>query len=157
MTAIKAYFLRLIFCGFLVSLTGAMLRGRRAGKALTLCGGCLLILTAVRPLLQVDLCRLPDLVTGLTRSEREAAASEKNDALLRGLVEEQTAVWIVERGKELGMEITAVVTARPESGTFVPDSVTVGGSWSAEGREALTEILAQELELPAARQRWVGG
>lgn len=157
MTAIKAYFLRLIFCGFLVSLTAALLRGKRTGRILTLCGGCLLILTALRPLMRVDLSRLPDLVTGLTRSEREAEAREKNDAILRGLVEEQTAAWIEARGKELGMELAAVVTARAEAGTFVPDGVTLRGRWTAESKTALSELLARELEIPPTRQRWVGG
>ena len=158
MTAIKAYLLRMIFCGFLVSLCSALLRGKRAGRALKLCGGCLLILTAVRPLLRVDLSRLPDLATGLTRTEREAAARERNDELLRGLVEEQTAAWIVDRGKELGMVITASVTAREaEAGTFVPDQVSLRGSWTAEQREALVLILERDLDVPAARQRWVGG
>ena len=138
MTAVKAYFLRLIFCGFLVSLTGAILRGKRSARALTLCGGCLLILTAVRPLLRVDLSRLPDLVTGLTHSERIAAAQEKNNAILRGLVEELTA-------KEA------------EPGVFVPDQVTIEGSWTAEGQSALSELIERELEIPPGRQRWVGG
>lgn len=157
MTAIKAYFLRLIFCGFLVSLCSAVLRGKRAGRALTLCGGCLLILTAVRPLLRVDLSRLPDLVSGLTHAEREAAAREKNDAILRALIEEQTAAWIAERGKALGMSVTAEVSTRAEAGSFVPDQVTIRGSWTAEGRDALSEILTRELKIPVARQRWVGG
>lgn len=158
MTAIKAYILRLILCGFLVSLSSALLRGKRTGKAVRLCGGCLLILVAVRPLLQVDLSRLPDLVTGLTRPQREAAAREKNQSLLRGLVEEQTAAWIEERGKELDMEITAAVTVREaEADTFVPDRVTLRGSWTQESREALAAILTRELEIPPERQRWVGG
>ncbi len=158
MTAIKAYVLRLILCGFLVSLSCALLRGKRTGKAVRLCGGCLLILAAVRPLLRVDLGRLPDLVTGLTRSEREAAAHEKNDAILRDLVEEQTAAWIEERGKELGMEIKAAVTLREaEADTFVPDRVTLRGSWTADSRAELTAMMARELEIPPERQRWVGG
>ena len=158
MTSIKAYFLRIIFCAFLVSLTAAILRGKRAGRVVTLCGGCLLILTAVRPLLRVDLSQLPDLVTGMTRTEREAAAREKNDALLRGLVEQQTADWIDARGEELGMQITSTVTAREaEAGTFVPDQVVLRGTWTEEGRRKLAEILTQELSLPPAQQRWVGG
>lgn len=158
MTAVKAYILRLIFCGFLVSLCGAILRGKRAGKALTLCGGCLLILTAVRPLLRVDLSQLPDLVTGMTHSERQALAREKNDAILRSLVEQQSAAWIEERGKELGMEITAEVTASiTESGVFVPDRVSIHGSWTAEGQSALSELLERELDVPPVRQSWSGG
>lgn len=158
MTAFKSYILRLVFCGFFVSLCSALLHGKRASKALSLCGGCLLILTALRPLLQVDLSRLPDLVTGLSRPEREELAREKNNAILRGLVEEQTAAWIEDRGEELGMQITATVTAREaEAGTFVPDAVVIRGSWTAEEQTALSEILQRDLELPPTRQRWVGG
>ena len=158
MTAIKAYLLRLVFCGFFVSLTGAVLRGKRCARALSLCGGCLLILVTVRPLLQVDLSRLPDLVTGLTRLEREEAAREKNNVILQRLVEEQTAAWIEDKGKELSMEITAFVSAKElESGSFVPNQVTIRGDWSQEGRLALSEILDRDLEIPPTRQRWVGG
>ena len=158
MTAIKSYLMRLIFCGFFVGLCTAILKGKRASKALTLCGGCLLILCALRPLLRVDLSRLPDLVTGLTRSEREAVAWEKNNLILRNLVEEQTASWIEKKGKELGMEIIAEVSTREaESGTFVPDRVTLRGTWTAENKESFTEILALELDIPPERQRWVGG
>ena len=158
MTAIKAYLLRLILCGFFVSLTGAILRSKRSARALSLCGGCLLILVTVRPLLQVDLSRLPDLITGLTRSEREEAAREKNNAILRRLVEEQTAAWIEDKGKELSMKITAFVTAKElESGSFVPDQVTIQGGWTTGEREALSEILSRELEIPPTHQRWVGG
>lgn len=158
MTAIKAYLLRLVLCGFLVTLTGALLRGRKGGRALALCGGCLLILTALRPLLRVDLSRLPDLVTGLSRTEREAEAREKNEALLKALVEAQTAEWIEARAGELGLSLEAeVAAAEAEAGTFVPSSVTLSGICTAEQREALSAILAEELEIPPERQRWVGG
>lgn len=158
MTALKTYLLRLILCGFLVTLTGALLRGRKTARALALCGGCLMILTALRPLMQVDLSRLPDLVTGLTRAEREAEAREKNDALLRSLVEKQTAEWIEARAAELGLSLQAEVTAEEDrAGTFVPASVSLSGVWTASQREAFSSILENELAIPAARQRWVGG
>ena len=158
MTAIKTYLLRLILCGFLVTLAGALVRGKKSVRALALCGGCLLILTALRPLMRVDLSRLPDLVTGLTRVEREAVAREKNDAILRSLVESQTVEWIEDRAAELGLTISAEVkTAEAEAGTFVPDSVTLSGNWTTVQREALTVILETELDIPPEKQRWVGG
>ena len=158
MTDIKAYLLRLILCGFLVTLTGSLLRGRKGERALALCGGCLLILTALRPLLRVDLSRLPDLVTGLTRTEKEAAAREKNEALLKALVESQTAAWIEDRAGSLGLELKAEVTAEElEAGTYVPAAVSLSGSWTETQREAFSAILAAELEIPPERQRWVGG
>ena len=158
MTEIKTYLLRLILCGFLVTLTGALVRGKKTARAVALCGGCLMILTALRPLMRVDLSRLPDLVTGLTRAEREAAAREKNDALLRSLVESQTAEWIENRAAELGLAIHAEVTAKEaEAGTFVPDSVTLSGVWTTAQREAFSGVLEAELDIPPEKQRWVGG
>lgn len=158
MTAIKTYLLRLILCGFLVALTGALVKGRRTARAVALCGGCLLILTALGPLLRVDVSRLPDLVTGLTRTEREAAARQKNDALLRAMVEAQTAEWIGERAAGLGLSLRAEVTAtEAEAGTFVPWTVTLTGSWTKMQRENFVAVLEDELAIPPARQRWVGG
>ena len=156
MTAVKQYLLRLILCGFLVSLAGALLRDRKGGRALALCGGCLLILTALRPLLRVDLRRLPDLATGLTQSQRAEEAREKNDALLRGLVERQTAAWVEEQARELGMELRCAVTARAaEAGCFVPEALELRGSWTEAQRRSLSERLTAELEIPPERQRWV--
>ena len=117
-----------------------------------------MILTALRPLLRVDLSRLPDLVTGLTRSEREAAAREKNDALLRSLVEQQTEDWIETRAAGLGLAVETVVTAEEaESGAFVPFSVTITGTWTKDQRKTFSDILTDELAIPPERQRWVGG
>lgn len=156
MTALKAYFLRLVLCGFLVALTGALFRGKRSGRVLALCGGCLLILTAVEPLARVDLSKLPDLVTGMTGIERMEQAREKNDAILRRLVEEQTAAWITEQAEALGLDLECSVTARAEGeSVFVPDSVVLTGSWTEGQRTAMTARLEQELAIPSQRQQWV--
>lgn len=158
MNAIKTYLLRLILCGFLVTLSGALVRGRRTARAVALCGGCLMILTSLRPLMQVDLSRLPDLVTGLTRSQREAAAREKNEALLRSLVEAQSTEWIEAKAAELGFVVHAEVAAEEaEAGTYIPASVTITGNWAVDQREALAAVLEDELGIPPERQRWVGG
>ena len=155
MTAIKSYLLRLILCGFLVSLTGVLLRGKKTGRALKLCGGCLLLLTALSPLLRVDLSKLPDLVTGLTGAERMEAAREKNDAILRDLVADQTAAWIEERASALGLTLTAAVTVRQEGESlFVPEAVTLTGTWTETQRTALEAALREELDIPPERQRW---
>ncbi len=158
MTAIKSYLLRLIFCGFLIALSGALLRERRGARALALCGGCLMILTALGPLLQVDLSRLPDLVTGLTRSQRQESARLDNETILQRLVEEQTAAWIAERARELGLELACAVTAeRGAGGAFVPYRAELRGLWTRTQREALSALLLRELEIPPERQSWVGG
>ena len=158
MTAIKAYLMRVILCGFLVSLCTALLRGKRAEKLVVLCGGCLMILTVIRPLMQVDLSALPNLWTGLTQSERQAQAREKNEQILRGLVEAQTVQWLDEQAAELGMQVQFAVSAvGTEEGLYVPDRVTVTGSWTPEQRRILSDRMEHKLSLPPERQEWEGG
>lgn len=157
MTAIKTYLLRLILCGLLVSLTGALPLGKRAGRVLRLCGGCLLLLTAVNPLLRVELSRLPDLMTGLTGAQRLEEAREKNDALLRELIQQQTVSWLTAQADELGISASFAVTLRPEEGSFVPELVELRGSWTPEQRAALSLRLEQELGIAPERQIWRSG
>jgi hypothetical protein len=158
MSELKAYLLRLILCGFLVSLAGALINGKRGARAVTLCGGCLLILTAVQPLMRVDLSRLPDLVTGLMRSEREAEAKEKNEALLRSIIEEQTAAWIVEQAEERGAALEAVVTtAEAGEGVYIPYAVMIRGVWTEAQRDAISRLIVEELDIPPEHQRWADG
>ena len=158
MNGVKTYLLRLVLCGFLISLSTALLREKRAGKIIALCGGCLMILTALRPLLHVDLSALPDLISGLTQSERQELAREKNEQILRRLVEEQTVRWLEEQAGGLGISASFSVTAEEtEEGLWVPTQVAVSGRWTQEQREAMQEKIEQELALPPGRQQWEGG
>ena len=73
-------------------------------------------------------------------------------------MEAQTAEWIETRARSLGMELEARVEAEEaEAESFVPWSAVLTGTWTEAQREALSAILAAELEIPSERQRWVGG
>lgn len=158
MTALKSYLLRLVCCGFFVSLASSLLRGKRTGRFVTLCGGCLMILTAIRPLMQVNLSALPDFVTGLTQTERQALAKEKNDAILRELVEAQTVSWLETQAKQLKMNVRFSVDAiQTEEGLWIPERVRINGSWTEQQRQLLSSQMTRELLLPPERQKWEGG
>ena len=158
MKEIKAYLLRIILCGFLLSLWGAFFQGRQEKKALTLCGGCLMILVVVQPLLRVDLTRLPslwqDLDPGIIRSPREAA--EENDRLLQRMVEDQTRAWLLAQAEAAGIPADFDVTAeKAAEGLFVPCAVEIRGGLSAPQRQTL-EALLDQLEIPPERRNWRG-
>lgn len=157
MTAIKAYILRLILCGVLVSLAGSLAKGKILRRALTLCGGCLMILTALEPLAQVDLTRLPELGLGLglSQAERQQAALEKNEALLRELVERQTAEWVQARGAEMGLSLRVRVRAeKTPEGLCVPVALTLAGTQDPALRQAMEALLYPALDLPPGAIEW---
>lgn len=158
MTAIKAYLLRLVCCGFFVSLATSLLRGKRSGRIVALCGGCLMILTAIRPLMRVNLSALPDLATGLTQAERRTLAREKNDALLQRLVEDQTVSWLEAQAGKLGMVASfAVQVVETAEGLWIPQRVQITGNWTEQQRQLLSKQMERELSLPPEQQEWEDG
>lgn len=158
MNELNAYILRLILCGAMVSLGGSLLKSPRTKRAAALCGGCLLLLTALGPLVRVDLTRIPDGLSDLLgrRAEDLAEAREKNDAILRALVEDQTEAWLAARGEALGADCDFSVTAEArEAGLWVPVAVEIRGTWTPDQRQALARAMEEDLGIPPDRQRWV--
>lgn len=158
MSAIKEYFFQLICCGFLISLMGTLVHNPRVKRIICLGGGCLILLTAVRPLLAVDLESLPDRLSGIDYPAviTQEEAKERNDRLLADLVQQQTQQRITAEAERLSAPLTAEVqVARdPETGLFLPKAVTLTGSCTREQRERLAEYLEQELNLPPGSQIW---
>lgn len=157
MDGIKAYLMRIILCGFLVSLGQGFLQGRQGKKVLTLCGGCLMILTVLQPLLRVDLNRLPNLWKELERAGFSAVqeGSARNDEILRQMVEGQTEQWLTEQTEDWNPSLRFSVTAvKKEEGLFVPWEVVIRGSDPERWRQRLATLL-EALDIPPERQRWV--
>ena len=156
MTAIKRYLLRLLLCSLLVSLPGPLVKGKAKG-IVKLCGGCLLILAALEPLVQVDFTSLPDLgrKLGLSQIEGLEAAREKNELLLKQLVESQTQDWLQSQGEALGIEAAYTVTAgQSPEGLWVPERVEIRGYLSPEQKQALSRLIGEGLSLPNEALRW---
>ena len=158
MSGIREYFLRLIFCGFLVSLVGSLTTEKRIKRIVSLCGGCLILITAVRPLLSVDLQSLPDRLRdlGLSTAITQEEARARNDGILAALVTEQTEERIrteLDRQKA-GLAVTVRVERDPETGLFLPAEVTLRGSCSPEQKKAVSDYLERELDLPPDKQVW---
>lgn len=158
MNSVKTYLLRLVLCGFLVSLAGLLNREGREKQLLRLCGGCLLLITAIRPLVSLDLSALQDRLgaLGLPAPITREEASRRNDEILAELVAEQTERRILEQAEELGMKLSVrVTTARdPETGLFLPDRAELLGAWTPEERAALSAWISQSLDLDPERQTW---
>ena len=158
MNAVRTYLLRVAACGFLVSLAGALPLSKRIRQAAILCGGCLMVLTAVGPLLRADLRQLPQFLTEYAGENPEALeeAERKNDLLLKELIESQTEDMITQEALALGLspEITVEARKDPDSGLYLPWSVELRGAAAGE-QKARLEAYLNSLDLPPERQSWL--
>ena len=157
MRELRAYLLRVVACGLLVSLAGTLPLSKRIRQAVVLCGGCLMMLTALGPILRADLTQLPQFLAELSGSDPEGLeqAAEKNDALLKEMIESQAAEQITEQAQSLGADLQISVEAKkdPTSGLYLPWAVTLTGPVAPTQRSAL-EAYLQSLDIPPQRQSW---
>ena len=158
MDLLRSYLLRLVVCAFLVSLSAAMVTQPRLHRLVKLCGGCLLAIVALQPLVDIDFSRLPDLLYpyGLSQQNAVDEAERKNEALLEAMIRSQTEEAIRQALVEQGIEAEFRLTLRMDRsvGAPVPWSVTVRSGCSDTQRSALSAFFTETLGIPKERQIW---
>ncbi len=159
MSGLRAYLLSVVSCAFLVSLASLIPVQKPVKKAMQLCCGCLLVITAVRPLARLDLNAMTPLLDQTLFDEARVAreAETEHEKLLQGLIREQTCDYLEKRADAMGISAAFEVGLEPDpsSGTWLPWTVEIRGTISSEQRQALSEWIEKDLNIPAERQRWL--
>ncbi len=81
----------------------------------------------------------------------------ENENLMKEIIAEKTGAYIVDKAAELGFSCTVRVEVRQgEDGTPLPWSVEITGSYTPGQKDALVQVVAGTLDIPAERQtyRW---
>lgn len=154
----REYLLRLTACAFLVTLAASVVTQPRLCRIVKLLGGCLLALTALQPLVGLDLNALPDVLYPYGLSEQNAIddAQRKNAALLESMIREQTEQTIRTRLKAEGIEASFHLTLQMDAsvGAPVPWAILIKTACSEAQKQSFSVWLSQELGIPAERQQW---
>lgn len=159
MSLLRQTLLHLVICGFLVALCTSLFSEQRLRRLVRFAGGCFLAAVVLIPLIHSDLASFLEGLRPELPAQSGSDAQEKNDRLLRELIEAQTAEYIETAARQLGAELRAEVeTERDDaSGLFVPVQVTLRGFVTAQQQQALSAQIEQELAIAPQRQRWVNG
>ncbi len=156
MSALRQWLLGVTACALAVSLAQALTPEGAVKKVGRLIGALLLLLSALRPLLTLD----PEAVAqaaALTYGQ-DLPEADGGQAVLRELIAEKCGAYIADKGSELGLVCSVTVTvAEGEGGWSIPWSAQVTGTFSEEGRRALSRLMEEELDIPAERQTFLEG
>ncbi len=151
MTFFRDWLLGIVAAALAVALAQALTPEGAVKKASRLAGGLVLLLAVVKPLTAFAPEDLPAL--GRDLAPAAEAAEQAGDETMKILIAQKTGAYIVDKGSALGFPCTAEVTvAEDGSGWAVPWSAQLTGRWTAEGRNALSRMLAEDLGIPAERQ-----
>ena len=116
-------------------------------------GGLILLAVMMQPLLRIDLSdvQLDFSKYQETLEQRQAELENTRQEELTSLIEAETAAYISDKAKSMGLTLRVRVTAEMgESGVPVPVRAELTGPWS----DTLSGWLETELGLPAERQVW---
>ena len=125
-------------------------------KIVGLAGGLILALAALTPILKLDEEAMID-ATEKFQNELQSGSEElsmKKDFLFESIIEEETKAYILDKAKELGLECQVSVFVAWDGEVPVPHAVTVRGVWTPQQKQALSQLMEEELGILTSQQRF---
>lgn len=143
----------------LVSAAARMLAPEgRVKRVVALVCGLVTILALISPLRRLDAESFAAFAARYREEGRAAAAGAQisEEKLLRRIIEERTAAYILDKGRSLGIDdLRVTVTAEKlEDGTFVPKSARLTTKAGETARRKLGEIIEAELGISPEELDW---
>ena len=151
MESIRVWIVSISAATMIAAVARALAPKNAAGKAVSFGGAALVMLALLAPLGSVDMDKFEDYTRKLNGEIelRAEALSEENQKLQRDIIENEIAAYILQRAEEVGVSC--------EVSVFFADGFSHSVSIelpSGDGREQLTEIIADECGIPRERQMY---
>ncbi len=150
MSFLREWLLGVVAAALAVALAQALIPEGAVRKAGRLVGGLVLLLAVVEPL---TLWTPGELSLPGELAPSVEGAQTGGEEVMKTLIAQKTGAYIVDKGSALGCPCTAKVTvAQDENGWSVPWSVELFGRWTPQAKKELSQVIAEQLGIPAQRQ-----
>ena len=153
---LKSWLLAVIAACVLCAVAERLMQPGPVKKAGSVTCGLVLIWAVLTPLAR------PDLASGQAWLEEYLDSVEQRETELRDqvnegtkvLIEQEYAAYIVDKAAEWEIRCTARVKCRVEEGPYIPDETMVAGPFSDVEQSRLTQMIREDLGVPAERQTY---
>lgn len=157
MTFLHSYGLSLICGAMICGILSGMIRDGMYQKQMKLLCGLFLTLTVVKPLVQLELPDLDSLLEPFSQ-EAESASAEGAGMLQNALaqsIQQETEAYICSKAELLQTNLRVQVHLS-NGDPPIPDGVILEGTAAPEVKEAMQEMMENELNIPKEQQQWIG-
>lgn len=156
MDGIRTWLLAIIAASILCALAERVMPPGPVKRVGGLTCGLVLLWTILTPVARPDLgagrAWLEDYLAAL--EQRETELSDQVDQGRKVLIEQEYAAYIVDKAAEWELNCTARVKCRAEEGLYIPDETMVAGPFSDVEQSRLTQMIREDLGVPAERQTY---
>lgn len=159
MEGVRVWLLSVLSVSFLCALADALMpKGPVKGVGKLVCG-LILAVTVVSPVVSLDVESGVQWLEGweVGLEQREEELKKQVDEEMKTIIEQEYEAYIVDKAAQLDLVCTVRVTTETgKEGVPIPVSAEIRGPYTAQQREELTRIIADELGIPEERQsyRW---
>ncbi len=160
MALIRAWILGIAAAALAAAIFTALSPQGKARKITMFASGFMLMAAMIKPVIGFDFSVFSSAVMqyGTMGQEYAVMLNEKNDTLLKTIIEERCGAYISDKATSLGMENVKirVRAVKGDGGYPYPYEVYISAKYSQSRKKALTDYLESEFGVPASRQHWSG-
>ena len=156
MQQIREYILGIIAAAFVCGIVLCFAEKSREGPLLKLICGLVLTFSLVKPILNIRLGDWTSLGIDFQTEAWEAAEDgrQRGEDTLRKLIKQETEAYIMDKAKEMDLEIRVTVTLSDQA-LPSPVAASIEGVLPPYGKAKLSQILLKELGIPKENQKWI--
>lgn len=156
--AVRSWLLAVISVSLLCAVAGALMPQGAVKRVGRLVCGLVLLAAILSPLAELDVEAgqrwLDSYTAGISGQESELR--ETVNRQMKTIIEQKYAAYIVDKAAQHGLTCSARVECREtEEGLYLPVRAEVTGSWTVSAQGRLSQILSQDLGIPAQSQIYV--
>ena len=153
MAPVRSWLLGVVCTAMIAAVAECLVPAGRVKRVLRIAGGAALVLAVIHPFAgQGGNLYLAGMDYGAEAREYQEELQQAHNILYESIIEENTAAYISDKAKELGMTCTVSVTVAWKDEVPVPHAVRIRGRWTAEQRETLLRIVERDLGIPGEMQ-----
>ena len=154
----REWILRLAGAAILPACAMALTPEVKARKAVRAVCACITLLAFIYPLMEMKIGEIDDVFSDY-REQVQAVSGEimdVNEKIQTDIIESETEAYILDKGKNLGLEmVSAEVEAKGrEDGNFYPYTVKIEGRGNGGAVQSLKDIVAAELGVAPDKIYW---
>ena len=160
MPLIKSWILGIASASLIAAVLIALSPQGKSRKITMFASGFMIMAAMIKPVIGFNFSVFSSSMMqyGTMGHEYAGLLTEKNDSLLKTIIEERSSAYISDKATSLGMEnISVMVKAeKGDGGNPYPHEVYIISKYNASEKKALTEYLESEFGVPIVRQHWSG-
>lgn len=147
------YVLGLICAALIAGILQSLVKEGSCARVLKLLCGVFFLVTALKPLVKVQ---MPDLSQWVSswEAEGEAAVQEGEDSYAKAYsdgIRQRLEAYILDKAAQLGLTVEVTLTLSPEG---LPEGAVLSGDGEEGAKEKLMTILRDDLGIPKEKQQW---